>query len=203
MKEVLGIIGNMVTLKMSKVIGILAEDNSDVDVIVEILSKYTNRQNFSVKKFVGNGCGKLRNKCESWALNLFSAGCDHVLMFHDRDRHNINSLRKELHSRLCPIKFPNSIIIIPVEELEAWLLSDENAIEKVFKLPKKLNKISNCEQIPSPKEFLKNLVWTIGRKRYLNTVHNKKISESISLDNLRRCDSFKQLDDYLVGKVFS
>ena len=71
---------------MSKKIGVIAEDSSDVEVICEILEKYMDSSSFSVRKFVGNGCGKLRNKCDAWARLLIKMGCDHLLLFHDLDR---------------------------------------------------------------------------------------------------------------------
>ncbi len=61
---------------MSKKIGVIAEDNSDIEVIEEILKKHLNSNGFKVKKFVGNGCGKLRNKCDSWTKILIDSGCD-------------------------------------------------------------------------------------------------------------------------------
>lgn len=187
----------MGTWKMTRVIGIIAEDDSDVEVIAEFLSKYMQRNNFSLKKFTGNGCGKLRNKCDSWASSLFKSGCDHVIVFHDLDRNDENRLRKLLMKKVCPVKYPNSLIVIPIEEMEAWLLSDVDAIQKVFSLPKTPSKIHDCENVPSPKEHLEGMVWKIGKKRYVNTIHNKKISQLTSLDNLLRCKSFATFDKYV------
>lgn len=90
----------MVISKMSKQIGIIAEDVSDVEVVTHILGKYVNRNEFSIRRFVGNGCGKLRNKCDSWAATLFESGCHHVMVFHDLDRHDEASLKALLRSCL-------------------------------------------------------------------------------------------------------
>ncbi|NVO00043.1 MAG: DUF4276 family protein [Geobacteraceae bacterium] len=187
---------------MSKTIGIIAEDTSDVDVITALIGKYVDRNKFSIKKFVGNGCGKLRNKCDSWTALLFEAGCHHVLIFHDLDRNDEAKLKKLLLKKVPKEQYPNAFIVIPIEELEAWLLSDEHAIQSVFGLKAPPKKIINCEQVQSPKEHLAGLVWTLGKKRYLNTVHNKKISEKIVIENLRRCPSFKPLDDYIETTIF-
>lgn len=45
--------GNMGILKVTNHIGIIAEDNSDVEVIEEILKKYFEENTFAVKKFIG------------------------------------------------------------------------------------------------------------------------------------------------------
>jgi hypothetical protein len=182
---------------MSKKFGIIAEDKSDIEVISEILKKYIPDNKFKISKFVGNGCGKLRNKCGVWTDNLFKSGCDFVFVFHDKDKNCRDQLRKSLEIKVCPKKYKESLIIIPVEELEAWLLSDVTAIKNVFRLEKQPKKISDCESIESPKEHLRDLVWKLGKRRYLNTVHNKKIAQETSLENLKRCPSFNDFADYI------
>jgi Domain of unknown function (DUF4276) len=157
---------------MTRKFGIIAEDESDVDVIVEILCKYFPRNAFSVRKFIGRGCGKIKNKCDSWTRSLFESGCDHVFIFHDLDRNVESNLRNLLEKKVSPSAFPRSLVVIPIEELEAWLLSDASAIKKALSLQKTPKKISNCELINSPKEFLGDLIWKIERKRYINTIHN-------------------------------
>lgn len=194
--------GSMVISKMAKIIGIIAEDLSDVDVVTNLLGKYVSRNKFSIKKFVGNGCGKLRNKCGSWAVTLFQAGCHYVLIFHDLDRQDEASLRKLLLKKVPKEQFPNSLVVIPIEELEAWLLSDEVAVRDVFGLKKTPRRIEHCESVNSPKEHLRCLVWSLGRKRYLNTTHNKKISKNVTIENLRRCPSYKPLDEYIKSTIF-
>jgi len=191
-------IGSTATWKMTKIIGVMAEDQSDVDVVTLILEKYAAKNLFSVKKFVGNGCGKLRNKCGAWAKNLVDSGCHHVMLFHDLDRSDEKTLRATLEAKVSAKDFPSSFIVIPTEELEAWLLADEVAIQKAFALSKTPKRIADCEKVQSPKER----IGTIDKKRYLNTVHNKKIAEHIQLDNIRRCKSFKSLDSHILTKVF-
>lgn len=182
---------------MSRKIGVIAEDASDVEVITEILAKYMVRNTFSVKSMIGHGCGRIKQKCDSWSRLLFKRGCEHVFLFHDLDRDNECNLRKLLEKKLSPQEVPNSLIVIPIEELEAWLLSDTKAIQYVFSLPKCPKKISNCESVSSPKEHLAKMVLS-GGKRYVNTIHNKKISERVSLENLKRCPSYAEFDNYLV-----
>lgn len=186
---------------MSKKIGVLAEDASDVSVISEILEKYLTKSSFAVRKFVGNGCGKLRNKCGVWARQLTAAGCDHIIVVHDLDRNNEAELRAAIEVNVCKVVYPNSTIVIPIEELEAWLLADVDAIKEVFSLTKPLKPISNCEAISSPKEHLRDLVWRQGRKRYLNTTHNQKIAKKTTVASLQRCPSYLPLDAYIRNQI--
>lgn len=194
----------MVTLKRHKPIhiGVIAEDDSDVEVLREILLKYAADRPFSVKKFVGSGCGRLKNKCRVWAQALFDRGCSHVLLLHDLDRGNIDELRAKLAEKVSAAEFPRALIVIPVEEMEAWLLSDESALRETFSLKKCPKRYSNCEAVRSPKEEIARLVWTLTHKRYLNTVHNVRIAKLASLMNLRRCPSFLPLDGYVGSQIF-
>ena len=203
MTVVWGNTGNMATSKMPKAIGIIAEDKSDVAVISALLEKYTSKNKFFIRHFVGNGCGKLKSKCQAWTKNLISRGCEHVFIFHDLDKENESQLRNKLLKKVSKDKFPTSLIVIPIEELEAWLLSDEEAIKSVFTLKSKPKRYKNCEAIKSPKEVLERFIRNTANKRYLNTVHNEKIAKKISLENLRRCSSYLPFDEYLMTKVFN
>jgi hypothetical protein len=205
MKAVWGSTGSMATLNKRETqrIGVIAEDKSDVEVITVILEKYAAKNTFEVKKFVGNGCGRLRNKCRTWTETLLKAGCTHVLIFHDLDRNEETKLLKTLLNKVPSKEFPNALIVIPIEEMEAWLLADEAAITKTFALKHPLKKIPSPETVGSPKEEIGRIVWSGAKKRYLNTVHNVKIASTAKRDNLLRCTSYVKLDDYLVMKVFA
>jgi hypothetical protein len=193
----------MATSKASKLIGVIAEDVSDVEVISLLLEKYTPKNRFAIRRFVGNGCGKLRNKCKTWTETLLKAGCEHVFVFHDLDRNDETELRSALQKKLPQHKFPTALIVIPIEELEAWLLSDEEALRNVFSLKSTPKAYLNCELVRSPKEEIGRLVWTAAKKRYLNTVHNQRIAEKMSLTKLRRCTSFSPFDQYVTTRVFA
>ncbi|MFV0678400.1 DUF4276 family protein [Variovorax sp. tm] len=194
----------MATLNRSDVIqfGVIAEDDSDVKVVDVILKKYAPANSYKVKKFVGSGCGRLKNKCRVWTETLFKRGCKYVLVLHDLDRSNLEELRKDLQKKIPKDQFPNSLIVIPVEELEAWLLSDENALRDVFSLKSTPKRYANCEATVSPKEEIGRLIWAAAKKRYINTVHNERIAERASLDNLKRCSSYLPLDKFLADTVF-
>lgn len=186
---------------MSKKIGVIAEDASDIAVINEIFEKYMDCSTFSIKKFIGHGCGKLRNKCGAWAKMLSKSGCEHILVFHDLDRNIEVELRDNLSKKIRKDEYPHSIIVIPIYELEAWLLADSKAIKEVFNLKRIPKKVGNCETIESPKEHLRDLVWRFGKKRYLNTTHNQKIAKNASIKNFMRCKSYKPLDKYILEEI--
>jgi hypothetical protein len=63
--------------------------------------------------------------------------------------------------------------------------------------------VRNPEAIARPKERLRDLVFIrSGHKtRYLNSVHNVKIAGACLLANLRRCASFRPLEDFLTANL--
>ena len=117
-------------------IGVIAEEYNDIDVLYEFTCKLTLERNFSFSKFVGHGCGKLKRKCRAWSHNLIRRGCSHLVVMHDLDNNDEDRLRKELENSLSDITFTGHLILIPVYEIEAWLLSDSLALKQTFGMKK-------------------------------------------------------------------
>jgi len=184
-------------------IGVLAEDNSDVEVIRELLQKVAKSRPFAVRSFVGHGCGKLRNKCHDWAHQLYLKGCAMLLLIHDLDRRKLPALRTDLVKALGNCSIAKHSIIIPVQELEAWLLCDANALKKTFSM-KKLPKIpGNPEFINDPKEKLDALIWHCSGKtqRYMNTIHNQKIAKHVEISELKKCQAFLEFEKFIKAEM--
>ena len=181
--------------------GVIAEENNDVDVISAITAKIVRDNSFSVAKFVGHGCGKVRRKCSAWAKNLKDKGCDLIVVIHDLDRHKESELRQDLEGKLECTEGTAALVLIPIEEMEAWLLTDGKALKAVFKM-RRIPKIpKNTEAIQSPKEFLADVVSSNSKTQYLNTTHNKKLAAEIGLDSLNQCPSFTTFPPF-IEKVF-
>jgi hypothetical protein len=181
-----------------KSIGVIAEDHSDIAVVKALIGKITNKP-FSVKGTAGGGCGKIVGKCRVWAQTLHDQGCRYLFIVHDLDTRVLNKLRAQLVSALRPSPIGLHLIVIPVREIEAWLLSDHVAITKAMKLKDALKQIANPESILRPKEYLADLVYTKSRKqrRYVNALDNEKIAELCAAINLKRCASFVPFCDFV------
>lgn len=184
---------------MRNLVGVIAEDVSDVDVVNAIFRKIA-RKKFGIRSFVGHGCGRLRNKCRAWAQVLRDRGCHFLVLIHDLDANRVDRLLVVIRQALEPSPITQYVIVIPVRELEAWLLADHKAIEKTFRFKRALKKISNPESIPHPKEFLRDLINQKSDKRiiYVNTVHNARIAENCTVANLGECASFRPLRDFIL-----
>jgi Domain of unknown function (DUF4276) len=173
--------GDRVVFKMaaSRRVGVIAEDKSDVAVI-KILVERLRDAPISVSHFVGNGCGKIIGKSAAWSKELARAGCKFLLVVHDLDRNNRIDLEAKLRAAVSDSPILYSLILIPVQEIEAWLLSDEVAISKFFNLKNRLKRVADPEMIQNPKERLAKLVYqsSAGKKRYVNSIHNKGIAQT-------------------------
>jgi Domain of unknown function (DUF4276) len=171
-------------------IGIIAEDESDVAVIREITLTLLKPSTIGFKRFVGNGCGKLRRKCGAWAKILVDQGCHCIAVAHDLDTNNEAQLRAELETAVAPAKAQASVVLIPRREIEAWLLYDAEAIAKAFREHKRPALPGNPEALGDPKKHLRNLVRAKYGKRYLHTVHNVLIAKHINVARLAGSHSF-------------
>ena len=188
------------TKKKIKAIGLIVEDNSDFTSLKIILSRLIGKDNFTFKKAVGNGCGKMKKKALSYANILHRKGCDLVIITHDLDRNNLQDLRKELSTIMNKSNSKNKFVCIPNEEIEAWFLRDPEGIRDTFELNRIPNIKGNPEIINSPKEKLEDYVYQCSEKSkiYLNTKHNDILSTNLNLEKIsKRCNSFKELKTYI------
>jgi hypothetical protein len=183
-------------------IGVIAEGTSDVEVLYELTSKLIDGGTFSFKKFVGHGCGKLRRKCTAWAENLIGRGCTHLVVLHDLDGNTEDKLRTELTDFVCGVGFNGFVILIPVREIEAWLLVDPVALYSVFGMSRAPNLPSKPEAIPHPKEKLRDIIWRSCKKYYVNKIHNKKIAAAIRVNKVKKlCRSFRPYPEFIKSHI--
>ena len=189
-------------------VGIIAEDNSDADCAAVLIHRITNNDRIGIRRFVGKGCGKVKRKCYAWSEQLRQRGCSLLVLIHDLDGNDIEDLRTTLNGVLngvfnpCPITI--HLICIPVQELEAWLLSDPNAIKTAMHLNKSPNVKGQPETISSPKEHLGELIYRAskGEKIYIHTKHNPKITEALSISLVQsKCPSFIPFYDFVQSNL--
>ncbi len=188
---------------MSALVGVIAEEINDVEVVDELIKKILPNKKYSIKKFVGHGCGKLRSKCLQWADNLQIKGCSTLILLHDLDKNDLIKLNSQLCQSLTNCLIPKHVVIIPIKEIEAWLLSDNLAIKRAMNLNGNIKTISNPQSIADPKKKLGEIIYLQSRKtkRYLNTAHNRRIAAELNLVNVRRCNSFLPLEKFIQENI--
>jgi len=186
---------------MSKTtIGIIAEDDSDVECVKHFVRRIHPGRPIGFKKFVGQGCGKISRKANAWAKVLKLQGCNAIILLHDLDRNNKTDLYDKITKAFLPSPVKNHFICIPIEELEAWLLSDEVAFNSVFNITRTNYLPLHPETVPSPKEFIRKTVRRETNKKvdYINTKHNSKLAECVNINMLSgKCMSFQELKGFV------
>jgi hypothetical protein len=190
--------------KYPKRVGLIAEDESDIEALKELLKRITGKPNIGFKHFVGRGCGKIKRKADEWAKQLKQRGCKVLIVVHDLDKNNHDDLFKFIHASLHPFVINETLISIPIEEMEAWFLSDEMGLKKALKLKKTTKVFYHPEKIISPKEVLGKEIEKASNdtKIYLNVKHNSIIAKTIDIDIMKaKCKSFKKLYEFAVEKI--
>jgi hypothetical protein len=179
-------------------LGVIAEGDSDVEVVT-ILARKITRRPFTVKSAIGQGCGQMQKKALAWAHHLHRQECSRLLLVCDLDDNVLAQLATRLRQALegCPIE--RRVVVIPVREIEAWLLADHDAVSDAFKLHRRVKHQANPEGIRDPKQRLAEVLAERSGKRvqYLNSVHNKWIAEHARVDRLRRCASFTGFEAFV------
>lgn len=186
-------------IKRHQKVGIIAEDYSDVDSARILIHRIANNEKIGIRRVVGKGCGRIRKKCHAWSKQLRLKGCSLLVLIHDLDDKNLTELRRTIGEAIDPCPITLNLICIPVHELEAWLLSDPNAIRTAMHLRRTPKVKFPPETINSPKEYLGELIYRTsnGEKLYINTKHNSKIATEISIDLVKKkCPSFLPFYDF-------
>lgn len=136
--------------------------------------------------------------------------CDLIFIHRDAEGEPSENRKTEIAnalSEVCGVEVPVSVCVIPVRMLEAWLLSDEQAIRRASgnhcgKVKLELPKINRIENLPDPKETLRNILQTASelsgrRLRKLNLSNcASQISNYIEdFSVLRNLKAFQSLEN--------
>jgi hypothetical protein len=183
-------------------LGLIVEDQSDAEVVSELVRKVAARR-FGIRHYVGHGCGRIHAKCSAWARILKMQGCSLLVIVADLDSRNLRDYSASLRQALAPSPIEPYTIVIPVREIESWLLADHDAITEALNLKKPVRKQANPEALLDPKKHFARLVSERSQKRviYLNTVHNKKVAQKARISMLRRCRSFKLFEQFVQSNL--
>lgn len=193
-------------LIMTKVrgIGIITEDDTDYEAVRIIIKRLTDNARISYKKRTGDGCGRIASKCLAWSNELHAQGCNVLVLIQDRDDNNEIELRNTLRERLGDSLIKIQLISIPIQELEAWLISDIDSLQKLFKLKYKPKFSGNPETIVSPKEKLRDELYRCSERRIIHLPRNNvSIASVLDINKVKdKCPSFQLLTDFIAKLDF-
>ena len=146
--------------------------------------------------------------CGNAAEQLHELGCDRILIIWDSrpawpDKKTKPCLVEERQAildslRVAKVRIEAVCLVCIQQELEAWLLADERAIEVVLSTPAhpvSIPRRRNVDQIKNPKSVLNNYFKEHRGRRYVDRYHAKPIVLAMpDLNRLRRIESFRRFE---------
>ena len=182
--------------------GILGENESDVATLKILVRRLAGDESLRIKVKGYGGAAEMLRKGARELRSLQSAGCLRFIVCHDADGPDPAPKRRLVTERIVNPSGvgKNCCIVVPVQELEAWILADIECAFKIFSSWRP-DPIAYPEGISSPKEHLEKLsCHGKHRPRYGHATHNEKIATYLDLDKVRKkCPAFKVLDDFVAG----
>jgi hypothetical protein len=179
---------------------VIAEDANDFACLKVLIRRLANDQSVRIKGKGYAGCGDMLNKGKRDLQSYGQQGCHKFIICYDRDRDCAQKRYEEVIAKIIKpanIKNPHNLIciLIPTEEIEAWILADIQAVSKIIPTWQPSQEYHQPETVNSPKEHLTRLSRDNRVKPlYVYTVHNERILEHIDLDKVKKkCPSFVEL----------
>lgn len=181
---------------------ILGETKSDAECMKILLKRILSTPNLSVKIKGFQGCGDLLKK-GSRQIHLFQGlGCTRFVIAVDADastgRDRKIQAQKVVSDANCA---SNSIIVVPVEEIESWILSDPHAVAQVIR-QLSIPSVVHPENIENPKEWLVSQSRSKkSRPLYVPATNNAPICNHIDLQILKnKCSTFADFQNSVLEK---
>ncbi len=175
--------------------GILGEHRSDAETVKVLVRRLARNQDLSIKIKGYEGCGELRKKGARQLQAFAALGCSKFIVCHDADGPDPARSRSAVEREITgPAGVTPFCIVIPVHEIEAWILADIQAVTRVF-TGWRPEPIANPEGIAKPKEHLERLsAEGLSRPRYAHATHNPRVAAYLDVDLvLSVCPSFVPL----------
>jgi len=181
-------------------IGVLAEDDSDVKTLKVLIRRLAADDSLRIQGKGFQGGGELFRKGARHVQLFQNQRASHFVICHDADgpdpSHYHERVLREI-VRSANIE-QESCIVIPVQEIEAWVLANIPAVSNIFGSWRP-EPVGNPESIASPKEHLRRLSRDgTSRPRYVHSIHNEHVAQYLDLDKVRsRCPSFRPLVEFV------
>jgi hypothetical protein len=185
------------------VYGILGDDKSDVETLKVLVKRLADNQALPVKTKGYGGCANMLRKGAKQLVLFRDLACTRFIVCYDADGPDPKPKHELVRTRIVePSGIDKGVcIVIPVQEIEAWILADIECATEIFTSwnPKPIN---NPEQISSPKEYLEKLSRDSRQKpRYSHATHNERMAKYIDLRKVcDKCSAFRVLAKFVTGK---
>ena len=178
---------------------ILAEDPSDLKMLAILIRRIANDESIPITGKGYQGAPEmLKRGSEQLKAYQAKGKIQRYVICYDSDGKNAEARRQELIAKIVkPANIKNPVCaLVPIQEIESWIMADMNAIKKVITSWEHEKEIPRSETITSPKEHLEKLSRQNQNQkpRYSHATHNEKIAVHLNLETVqRKCPSFSPL----------
>jgi hypothetical protein len=175
----------------------LGEDRSDARTLAVFIRRLAEDPSLHVKSEGYDGCAQLLRKGARVLDLLYAQGYERFVVAYDADRCAPEERYEEARRRiLVPSRVSAAAccIVVPVQEIEAWLLADVAAVAKRWP-GWRTEEFHHPERVRDPKETLEKLSRDARqRPRYNHATDNEVVARDVDLGVIeRKCPSFQAL----------
>src|SRR5208282_1993808 len=113
-----------------EMLAVLAEHRSDAESLVAIIKNILGNPNASIARKGFSGSGELCRKAPSHIRQFARSGATHFIVCHDADGPSADDSKQKVKRLVVDQVESRNVccILVPVQELEAWIIADEDAI---------------------------------------------------------------------------
>lgn len=180
--------------------GVLGEDKSDAQTLKVIIRRLAKDNSLSIRPYGFNGATEMLKDGGKTLKLLATLRCSRFVICYDADSSSEQERREAVINRIIRpsgIK-GNFCILVPREEIEAWILADLNAVGKINAAAKALKPFDRPENVEGPKERLEKLCRDKQRPLYSHRTHNPVVAEHLDLEEVaKKCPSFAPLQHFV------
>ncbi len=197
-------IGSIPTLKKRKIIGIVGEDPTDTDSIINLLRNKVS-DDYQFKQLVKNVTGSQLDAVESFSrkLNIEFDRIQPFLVIFIRDADGLETEVTKINERQFWFKRVSSrvhqkILLLNIYEIEALIFADIEPFNKEYGTALKGNR--KVELIPNPKGELTSA--TNNQRKKFSPSSNPALFKKLDFEKvLKNCNYFKDFFEELQSKL--
>lgn len=188
---------------------VIAEDDSDFNCLQILIKRLAKDNSISVKGEGFGCCGVMLNKAAN-ILKLWDKKQEYrkFIICYDRDKETVQKRYEEVITKIIKpsgIKKSENLIciLIPTEEIEAWILADIKAVSQIIPSWQPKQEFLHPEEIVNPKEELRKLSRE-GKPKplYRHETHNEQVMKHIDLEAVKKkCPSFVELAHFVESNI--